>query len=259
MKLTEIINEPNDLNELDGPYKEETEIIYKDNSIVCLVPKSQMSSKMFGKGTHWCSTSKTGFEMWAKQGLFIRFIFRGGKKIRVTYMFDGTYNWANENGWHTLEGKGNPFNPKIKNTGHSNEQDVYNYIQKIPQECKEKVLNFIVQNEKQFDYCYRKEEFKTKKEIEREATIRQINNMIMSYGEAMKSVYGIKNPQYNISFSAWYNENTVYLFDTAKDKKYATAVKKFDNLKDAKEYVSKILNSFWEFYSKNQKPINVTN
>ena len=118
MKLANILTEiEKDIDELEGQFKEETEVIYKDHNMVCLVPKSQMSSKMFGKGTKWCSTGKYMFDYWSTKGLLIRFLFRGGKKIRVTYMFNnGSYNWANENGHHTLEGKGNPFTPEIKNS-----------------------------------------------------------------------------------------------------------------------------------------------
>jgi hypothetical protein len=41
--------------ELTGKYKDETEIIYKDKNLVCLIPKSQMTSRIYGSGTQWCS------------------------------------------------------------------------------------------------------------------------------------------------------------------------------------------------------------
>lgn len=173
MKLLITENQLETLNELTGEFEKETEIIYKDRNIVCLIPKSQMSSNMYGKGTKWCQIRKMGFDMWSKRGLLIRFLFRGGKKIRFTYFFpDGghdleneDYYWANENGYHVLHGEGNPFDAKTKRERvRDTELDILAYINIIPEECKNKVLEFINQHRKEYDYCYSREEFAPKKE-----------------------------------------------------------------------------------------------
>jgi hypothetical protein len=163
MKILITESQLKDLSELSGQFKEETEIIYRDNNIICLIPKSQMSAKMYGKGTHWCSTGKCGFDTWSSQGLLVRFIFRGGKKIRFTYLFktnyEGDFNWANENGYHTLKGIGNPFDVQPTGSKYENELDVYNHIKLIPDECKKRVLEFIEKNRREYNYIYKKEQF----------------------------------------------------------------------------------------------------
>ena len=39
--------------ELTGNFKDETTIIYKDKNLVCMIPKSQMSSRIYGQGTNF--------------------------------------------------------------------------------------------------------------------------------------------------------------------------------------------------------------
>lgn len=188
------------LNELTGEFKTETEVIYKDNNLICLIPKTQMSSKMYGKNTSWCQISRTGFEMWSRRGLLIRFLFRGGRKIRFTYFFgdhepafgnndNNDYYWANENGYHVLFGDGNPFDVRTKTERvRETELDILNHIKIIPDECKIKVLEFIKNNIKQYDYCYKNNEFHTKKEKiinDLYAKIRELNNKF--YDETIKA------------------------------------------------------------------------
>jgi hypothetical protein len=168
MKILITESQLKDLTELGGKFKKETEVIYQDRNIICYIPKSQMVSRMLGKGTHWCSNDKSGFDMWSNRGLLIRFIFRGGRKIRVTYNFgesrNENYNWANENGHHALMGIGNPFDAKPTNSQYSNELDILTHIQLIPDECKKRVLDFIQNHRERYDYCHRTEEYKTPKE-----------------------------------------------------------------------------------------------
>jgi len=164
------------LNELSGEFKNETEVIYKDKNVVCIIPKTQMSSKMYGKNTKWCQISNTGFEMWSRRGLLIRFLFRGGRKIRFTYFFanhepafgnndNNDFYWASENGYHVLFGDGNPFDVKPKTERvRETELDILNHINLIPDDCKIKVLLFINKNIEQYDYCYKNDEYKTRNE-----------------------------------------------------------------------------------------------
>lgn len=200
MKLLISESQLKTLNELGGQFKEETEIIYRDNNIVCLIPKSQMSSRMFGKGANWCSNSKHGFDQWSKYGLLVRFIFRGGKKIRFTYYFkrenNDDFNWANENGYHTLFGKGSPFEVKSTDSKFSNESDILTHIKLIPDECKKRVLDFIKKNKKQYNYCYRNEDYKTPKNKKIEDTYKLI---YQNYDKKLTNMgyyifyHGIKN------------------------------------------------------------------
>ena len=46
------------LDELKGQYKDEVEIIYRDKNLVCLIPKSQMTSRIFGRKTEWYKNPK---------------------------------------------------------------------------------------------------------------------------------------------------------------------------------------------------------
>src|SRR3972149_3562154 len=59
------------LKELTGKFKDEVEIIYRDKNIVCLIPKSQMTSYIYGNKANWCQKEKNGFEGWSKAGLRI--------------------------------------------------------------------------------------------------------------------------------------------------------------------------------------------
>src|SRR3972149_3830355 len=155
--------------ELTGKFKDEVEIIYRDKNIVCLIPKSQMTSYIYGNKANWCQKEKNGFEGWSKAGLLIRFLFKeGGRKIRFTY-FTGQnesrgFYWANESGHHILseEGKGkNPFEASSKNkTLWPNEIDTLNLINQIPEECKQKVLEFIEKHKEAYEYCYKDTEYK---------------------------------------------------------------------------------------------------
>jgi hypothetical protein len=168
--------------ELTGKYKEETEIIYKDKNLVCLMPKSQMTSSIYGQKTKWCQVSQSGFEGWSgksnpenRLALLIRFLFKNGRKIRFTYFISNDFYWANENGSHVLGGEGNnPFNIKPpKDRIRDTEKDILDQIKLIPQECKDKVLEFIEKNKKDYKYIYRDKEYfpdkidKTRKEFQR--------------------------------------------------------------------------------------------
>lgn len=160
-KFTNFIKE-----ELTGKYAEETEIIYKDKNIVCMLPKSQMTSKIYGKDASWCQTTIPGFDMWtgkhkSEKSLLIRFLIKGGRKIRFTYFPNKKFYWANESGWHVLEGEGNPFEVQPpKDKIRDVEKDILGVIRNmIPQECKEKVLDFIEKNLKDFKYIYRDENY----------------------------------------------------------------------------------------------------
>jgi hypothetical protein len=151
--------------------KSQVEVIYKDANLVCLIPKSQMTSSMYGQGTEWCQVSASGFEDWSRKGLLIRFLFKSGRRIRFTYFFPkfkdiyhGDYYWANENGYHVLTDTGNPFEAQFKGDRvRDTEKDILNLIKQIPQECQNRVLNFLEKNKEAYDYCYSNDEFRPTK------------------------------------------------------------------------------------------------
>lgn len=165
------------LRELSNRIRENIDIIYQDSNVTCLIPKSQETSKLYGHGANWCQKSKSGFEQWSEQGLLVRFLFRGGKKIRFTYYFKDTnlhnYYWAGETGHHVLFGDTtNPFDV-VNTTGRIRglEQNIIDSIHRIPDECKQKVLEFIRNNENGYNYCYNNTEYKSKKEIVRQNNV----------------------------------------------------------------------------------------
>jgi hypothetical protein len=197
--------------ELTGKYKEETEIIYKDKDLVCMLPKSQMTSSIYGKGANWCQTQVPGFDMWSgknknEKALLIRFLIRGGRKIRFTYFPTKKFYWANESGWHVLEGEGNPFEVQApKNKIRDVEKDILDLIKdKIPQECKDKVLEFIDKNLKDYKYIYRNQNYIPKHLEKFRDEYREIDS---KYREIINNI----NSEGNIYISSYFNNNKIEL------------------------------------------------
>ena len=204
--------------ELTDKYKEEIEIIYKDKDIVCLLPKSQMASQIYGKGTNWCQVQKSGFEMWSgknrpeKKALLIRFLIKGGRKVRFTYFPDKQFYWANETGWHVLEGKGNPFEVTApKERIRDVERDILELIKdKIPQECKDKVLEFIDKNLKDFKYIYRDKSY-TPKHLEKLKN--DYDGISNKYFDKIKEI----NSKGKVYISHYFDNNEIVLEYTDKN------------------------------------------
>ena len=174
--------------ELNKELAEEVNILYKDSNLICMIPKSQKASKIYGKGTNWCQTKKMGFITWTgisgeensdfyetpkneKMGFLIRFLFKNdfkgnkkGRKIRFTYNpSNNDFHWANENGKHVLiENGDNFFDVVSKRKNSSTERDIIYLISKIPEECKQKVKDYIQSNKNKNPsdiYLNNKEEF----------------------------------------------------------------------------------------------------
>lgn len=169
----------NNLDELGGQYKEQVEIICRDENMVCLIPKSQMTSKIYGQGTEWCQTRKSGFEKWSKEGLLIRFLFKDGTKIRLTYFFNPTpaygskqngdlydFYWATEKMQHLFHGNGDAFDfSKFTNDAEKRlGKNIISKLSVITEDCKNKVRDFIKKNKTNYNYCYSSTEYKTPKE-----------------------------------------------------------------------------------------------
>ena len=122
--------------------QQEVDIIYQDPNLICLIPKTQRASRIYGGGTNWCQTRKDGFETWAQGAFLVRFLFKGGRKIRFTWGTSGEFHWASERGHHVLKGHGDPFDV-VASAGSTIESDIVTLIHQIPDECKQRVRALI--------------------------------------------------------------------------------------------------------------------
>jgi len=247
------------LKELTGKFKDQVEIIYRDKNMVCMIPKSQMTSHIYGQGAKWCQVDKSGFDGWSKQGLLIRFLFKNGRKVRFTY-FIGEYAsrgfyWANETGYHILssehgEKNQNPFNAKSNRKPVSSmEKDVLNIIKNdIPEECKNAVLEFIKKNQEKYNYCYSDVEYKPASTKEKEKEFRKIVDYYTDviYDLRDKNPYVLINPRFDrqkkeftLNYSNEFGLNNNYL-------------SKEENFKDAKSLENRIV-ELLKLYS--QEPV----
>lgn len=230
------------INEISDRIKEQIEVIYQDKNIICFIPKTQEASKIYGRGANWCQRHNQGFELWSKRGLLIRFLFRGGRKIRTTYFFkgndvEGKYYWANENGFHVLFGDtNNPFDAVHKEGRiRITEQDIIDHINLIPDECKKAVLEFIQKNEEGFDYCYKNDEYETKKEIIFRNNIKSIQE---KYSKYINYIYDSKQGNF---FGIFINNDWEYTLSYGVDDMFETL-----NTKDFKEFNSLVFNKLKE-------------
>lgn len=230
------------INEISDRIREQIDIIYQDKNLICFVPKTQESSKIYGSNANWCQRHKTGFQIWSERGLLIRFLFRGGRKIRTTYFFKGKelggkYYWANENGFHVLHGDtDNPFDVVNKEGRiRSTEQDIIDHIHMIPDECKNKVLEFIRKYEEGYDYCYKDDEYETKREI-------IIKNNIKSLREKYsKYIDYINNSKQDNFFVLYIDNDWKYSLNYSVDDMFDTVSTKY-----FKEFNSLVYNKLKE-------------
>ncbi len=237
------------LNELKGKYKDEIEILYKDKNLMCLIPKSQMTSTIYGKKTNWCQVGKTGFKIWSDTGLLIRFLFKSGKKIRLTYAFEGKkernnqhdYHWSNETGYHVLDGDGNPFQPTLKKDRiRSVEKDIIDHINLIPENCKNVVLDFIKKHKDTYDYCKNDndEEYVSPKSLKINEKIKQI---LQKYNEDIKI---IRNDQ-NVYFHYYYSyRDDEFQITFAPNRTADTQRYNLKNITDFEKAIIHVINQY---------------
>jgi hypothetical protein len=126
--------------------QQEVDIIYQDLNLICMIPKTQRASNIYGVGTNWCQTRRDGFETWSEGGLLVRFLFKGGRKIRFTWNTHQEFHWASERGHHVLKGHGDPFDV-VASAGSTIESDIVALIRQIPEECKQRVRTLIANQE----------------------------------------------------------------------------------------------------------------
>lgn len=227
--------------ELTGKYKDETEIIYKDKDIVCMLPKSQMTSSIYGKGANWCQTQVAGFDIWTgknknEKSLLIRFLIRGGRKIRFTYFPNKEFYWANESGYHVLEGKGNPFEVQPpKDRIRDNEKDILELIKdKITQECKDKVLDFIDKNLKDYKYIYRNLNYLPQHIQKFKSEYDKVNNKY--YDE----IYNINNDK--VYIRSYFDKNKIVLQYVPDREKYnpSKSLESYENFNNINDFENRL-------------------
>lgn len=237
------------LTELTNKFKNEVEIIYRDKNLVCLIPKSQMASYIYGQKAKWCQKDKCGFDAWSNQGLLIRFLFKTGRKIRFTYFTTGfkknSYSWSNEQGFHILEGKGNPFEAFSNRENKSDmEQDVLNLIHnEIPKECKLKVLEFIKKNEFYYDYKYRDEEYKP---VSLQLKQEEFNKIYNHYNDVF---YAIRSKNKNALISIYFDRQTKeFVINHAENyginNNYLTQNEHFKDSKSFEKRIIELINQY---------------
>jgi hypothetical protein len=188
--------------------KEQIEIIHKDKNLVCMIPKTQAGSFIYGHKTKWCQLHGGGFESWSKQGLLIRFLLKGGRKIRFTYFFSEQnpygymggepgasdakphmYYWSAENGYHMLFGaESNPFlaSPKDSSKIRKTEHDLLDLIKTISPECRQKVLCFIERHAASYPYKYVTKDYET---LARRTFDKKYKDADEAITEKMKGLY----------------------------------------------------------------------
>lgn len=215
------------INEINSELKSEMEIIYKSSDLLCIIPKSQRISNILGNKTAWCQTQRSGFDIWSKVGLLFRFIFKNGRKIRMTYAFKDSkfqnhqkdYHWSNETGYHVLNGDGNPFIPETGTRIRDMEKDIIDLINLIPNECKEKVIEVINQNRKRFDYCRDNTIYITNK---KKRNYQLIRNMEQKYKDIFEKLSLSRDLYVRINLDQNFNFIIVYAMERTEPTKELT-------------------------------------
>lgn len=147
--------------------KKEIDIIYRDSKLVCLIPKTQRTSYIYGYKTNWCSREIDTFDEIADDGdkILFRFLFKDGYKMRLTYdLRTKKMDWSDYSSKHYFEkNSDNPFfisEKEIKdemwnrgNSGAPKVEKFLKYFNDIPNSCREKIMD-IISNEKRVDYKF---------------------------------------------------------------------------------------------------------
>lgn len=154
MKLLNLI-ESFVLNELSGYYQENVDIVYKDNNLVVLAPKTSKAASKYSRGTEWCSQSSSGFCSHRRSEMLFRFLFKDGYKLRLNTRKDGVAgHWGGPKGETTsypmLHFMRNPKNIRNLNFVPSNDNNLMiQHINSIPDNIMSKVINYTNDNLKE--------------------------------------------------------------------------------------------------------------
>jgi len=142
--------------EFKGKITDEADIVYKDNRILVIVPKTPEATKKYSRNTMWCSNSKSGFYGHIVTANLFRIHFKDGYKLRLTWDYlpwDGGYSGG------THWGQGGKLNgeklsyqyirPKDENNPfdfdynkEDDRQEMVNRIKSLPEEAKRKIIEY---------------------------------------------------------------------------------------------------------------------
>lgn len=152
--------------------KDEVNIIYQDNNLICLIPITQRASHIYGHNTNWCTTTKQTFNEIAEDGdkLLIRIIFKDGYKMRLSYDLETKImDWSDKSSIHYFEKHSDdPFFITQKDledeTINKNEilkfkiQNLFNRIESLPLKCRENIM-YMINNKRKINYQFTDKEY----------------------------------------------------------------------------------------------------
>lgn len=83
------------INEIGSKRSKDTDIVYRDNNILIVVPKSFESCQSYSQKTKYCTRDKVMYMGHSSRGddLF-RIFFKNGTKVRLTWTPDGDFHWG---------------------------------------------------------------------------------------------------------------------------------------------------------------------
>lgn len=151
-------------------------IIYRDNNLTVVIPKTSEASAITTRGTRWCSGSPPGYDMLAKRNILFRFLFKDGYKLRLTWEIEGEYfSWGSGGekyykilGNHPFDDIKNMENEIKKEFNSKLENPSYNELNFDPKDYEDNMekynrLTDEQKNSRKIDFY--KGMFNTKKEI----------------------------------------------------------------------------------------------
>lgn len=134
-------------------------ILYRDSKLVIIVPKTHESTIKYSKYTDWCTINKNSFEEHNITADLIRFHFKDGYKLRLTWDYlsheahDNDYTGGTHWGcggvvdginkiYYNIrpDDENNPFNFSYNRNDYR--QEMVDYIQKIPKEAIDEVTKY---------------------------------------------------------------------------------------------------------------------
>jgi hypothetical protein len=157
--------------ELSNNFKNEVEMLFRDENLVCLIAKSQKAAHIYGYRTKWCNVKKQRWDelTFDHKNIVIFFMFKEksgeygshGYKLRLLYEPEHqSGDWGDSSGVHILHfHQKDPFkvtfDPK---TNEESEIRAMLRILSIPDECKEIVKKYLW-GEKDIDYIKKDQEY----------------------------------------------------------------------------------------------------
>lgn len=96
------------INEISSENAKKIIRVYEDDELLIILPLSKRFVAVFSDPS-WCSSQDAGINYHTeKGGLFFRFLFKDGKKLRMTWYPTLKFTWSDQEQSH-IAGNGNPF------------------------------------------------------------------------------------------------------------------------------------------------------